>query len=70
MEFTPQQILEIQAASASPMDVDTLLSQGLLESNFGTLKPHVVNCPNPEVMMGIGDPMFFSRFEDGDTLRM
>lgn len=46
-----------------------MLNQGLLESEFGTIKPHVVNCPNPEVMMGLGDPMIYSGF-DADTLRM
>lgn len=46
-----------------------MLNQGLLESEFGTIKPHVVSCPNPEVMMGLGDPMIYSGF-DADTLRM
>lgn len=46
-----------------------MLNQGLLESEFGTIKPHVVNCPNPEVMMGLGDPMIYSGF-DADALRM
>lgn len=56
------------AALSSPsslapyMDLD-MLNQGLLESNFGTIKPHVVSCPNPEVMMGVGDPMIFSGYD-------
>ncbi|KAJ4413520.1 Fluconazole resistance protein 1 [Gnomoniopsis sp. IMI 355080] len=46
-----------------------MLNQGLLESEFGTIKPHVVSCRNPEVMMGLGDPMIYSGF-DADALRM
>jgi hypothetical protein len=46
-----------------------LLNQGLLESEFGTLKPHVVSCPNPEVMMGMGDPMMYSGY-DGEPMRL
>lgn len=50
------------------MNLD-MLSQGLLESNFGAIKPHVVSCPNPEVMMGMGDPMIYSGY-DLDSLRL
>ncbi|KAL1850394.1 hypothetical protein VTK73DRAFT_9692 [Phialemonium thermophilum] len=50
------------------MDMD-MLSQGLLESSFGTIKPHVLSCPNPEVMMGMGDPMIFSGY-DPEPMRL
>lgn len=46
------------APPPSYMSVD-LLNHGLLESNFGAFKPHVLSCPNPEVMVGVGDPMMF-----------
>ncbi|KAJ0160763.1 Fluconazole resistance protein 1 [Colletotrichum tanaceti] len=46
-----------------------MLSQGLMESEFGTIKPHVLNCPNPEVMMGMGDPMIYGGY-DGEPLRL
>jgi hypothetical protein len=46
-----------------------MLNQGLLESNFGTIKPHVLSCPNPEVMMGMGDPMIYSGY-DQETMRL
>lgn len=46
-----------------------MFSQGLLESEFGTVKPHVLSCPNPEVMMGVGDPMIFSGF-DAEAMRL
>ncbi|ROW10277.1 hypothetical protein VMCG_02139 [Cytospora schulzeri] len=46
-----------------------MLNQGLLESEFGTIKPHIVSCPNPEVMMGLGDPMIYSGF-DPEAMRM
>ncbi|TPX10627.1 uncharacterized protein E0L32_008361 [Thyridium curvatum] len=50
------------------MNMD-LLNQGLVESSFGTIKPHILSCPNPEVMMGMGDPMIYSGY-DADSLRM
>lgn len=40
-----------------------MLNQGLIESDFGFIKPHVLSCPNPEVMLGMGDPMIYSGFE-------
>ena len=46
-----------------------LLNQGLLESNFGALKPHVMSCPNPEVMLGMGDPMIYAGY-DPDAMRL
>ena len=48
------------------LDMD-MLNQGLLESNFGTIKPHVLSCPNPEVMMGMGDPMIYAGY-DAETM--
>lgn len=47
------------------MDIDMaeiMLSQGLVESEFGTIKPHMIQCPNPEVMLGVGDPMIYSGY--------
>jgi hypothetical protein len=55
-----------QSGSLQNMD---MLNQGLLESEFGTIKPHVLSCSNPEVMMGMGDPMIYSGF-DGEALRL
>ncbi|KAK4225104.1 hypothetical protein QBC38DRAFT_272304 [Podospora fimiseda] len=49
------------------MDLD-MLNQGLMESNFGTIKPHVLTNPNPEVMLGMGDPMMYSGY-DAEALR-
>lgn len=46
-----------------------MLNQGLLESEFGTIKPHVLSCSNPEVMMGMGDPMIYSGY-DGESMRL
>ena len=47
------------------MDVDMaemMLNQGLIESEFGTIKPHVLSCANPEAMLGVGDPMIYSGY--------
>lgn len=41
---------------------EMMLSQGLVESEFGTIKPHILSCPNPEVMLGVGDPMIYSGY--------
>lgn len=46
-----------------------LLNQGLVESEFGTIKPHVLSIANPEVMMGMGDPMIYSGY-DGEPMRL
>lgn len=42
-----------QAGVMGNMDV---LCLGPVESEFGTINPNVPLCPNPEVMMGMGDP--------------
>lgn len=47
---------------------DIMLSQGVVESEFGTIKPHMLSCPNPEVMLGMGDPMMYSGYSM-DALR-
>lgn len=57
----------IQTASA--MQNMDLLNQGLVESEFGTIKPHVLSCANPEVMLGMGDPMIYSGY-DGEPMRL
>ncbi|KAM7213079.1 hypothetical protein V8F06_011554 [Rhypophila decipiens] len=63
-----QAFLASNGPPPSFLDLD-MLNQGLLESSFGTIKPHVLNCPNPEVMMGMGDPMMYSGY-DAETLRL
>jgi len=70
MEF-PQRLLPPDSfMSINPTSINMdLLGQGLLESNFGTIKPHVLSCANPEVMMGMGDPMIYSGY-DQETLRI
>jgi hypothetical protein len=65
-DFNTQPFLS--SAPPSFLDMD-MLNQGLIESNFGTIKPHVLSCPNPEVMMGMGDPMIFSGY-DAESLRL
>jgi len=58
----------VPSSATSFLDMD-MLNQGLLESNFGTIKPHVLACPNPEVMMGMGDPMIYAGY-DPESLRL
>lgn len=52
----------------SPIELQrhVMLNQGLIESDFGFIKPHVLNCPNPEVMLGMGDPMIYAGFDTND----
>lgn len=65
MDFATQQFLQ-QTGGMTNMD---MLNQGLMESEFGTIKPHMLSCPNPEVMMGMGDPMMYSGF-DPESIRL
>ena len=66
IDLANQQFL---AASGQYMDMD-LLNQSLLEAQgFGTIKPHVLSCPNPDVMLGIEDPMMYAGY-DTEMLRL
>ncbi|KAF5566418.1 zinc cluster transcription factor [Fusarium napiforme] len=62
------QFLQQQQQNGMMANMD-LLNQGLVESEFGTIKPHVLSCPNPEVMLGMGDPMIYSGY-DGEPMRL
>ena len=47
------------------MDLDLaelMLSQGVVESEFGTIKPHILSCSNPEAMASGFDPMIYSGY--------
>lgn len=68
MDFSQRLLPADPYLAMNTMNMD-LLNQGLLESNFGTIKPHVLSCANPEVMMGMGDPMIYSGY-DADQLRL
>ncbi|KAK7962530.1 uncharacterized protein PG986_003355 [Apiospora aurea] len=57
MDMPPQYIQNMDVDMAEMM-----LNQGLVESEFGTIKPHMLSCPNPEVMLGVGDPMIYSGY--------
>lgn len=48
---------------------EIMLHQGLVESEFGTIKPHMINVPNPEVMLGVGDPMIAYSSYNMDSLQ-
>ncbi|GAP92520.2 putative c6 transcription factor protein [Rosellinia necatrix] len=57
---------------SQPMELnmaDILLSQGLVENEFGTIKPHMINVPNSEVMLGVGDPMIAYTSYNMDSLQ-
>lgn len=43
--------------------------QAMMDSEFGTIKPDILSCQNPDVMMGMNDPMMYSSF-DNEALRM
>jgi hypothetical protein len=55
-----------QAGSLQSID---MLSQGLMESDFGTIKPHMLSSSNAGVMMGMGDPMIYSGY-DAESMRI
>lgn len=48
---------------------EIMLHQGLVESEFGTIKPHMINVPNQEVMLGVGDPMIAYSGYNMDSLQ-
>lgn len=61
MQFMPQTSLDLPSFDTmTPQEQQRLMSQGFLESDFGTLKPHVLSGVNSNAMMGMGDPMIFS----------
>ncbi|CAK7268961.1 Fluconazole resistance protein 1 [Sporothrix epigloea] len=45
-----------------------LLRQGLLESNFGAMEPHIMSSIMPDVMLGMGDPMIYGGDYDDNML--
>ncbi|CAK7222000.1 Fluconazole resistance protein 1 [Sporothrix curviconia] len=45
-----------------------LLRQGLLESNFGAMEPHIMSADMPDVMLGMGDPMIYGGDYDDNML--
>ncbi|ROT34746.1 hypothetical protein SODALDRAFT_321405 [Sodiomyces alkalinus F11] len=66
-----QQFLQLQQSSDGLPDLDYLdLGLMAMESDeFGTIKPHMLSCPNPEALMGMGDPMIYSGF-DPESIRL
>ncbi|KAH6961870.1 hypothetical protein BKA56DRAFT_637341 [Ilyonectria sp. MPI-CAGE-AT-0026] len=60
--------MQFQQRTSVMQNID-LQNQGLVESDFSTIKPHVLSCPNPEVVMGIGDLMIYSGY-DGQPMRI
>ncbi|KAL1894411.1 Fluconazole resistance protein 1 [Sporothrix stenoceras] len=42
----------------SPFYTTEMLRQGMLENNFGTMQPHVID--TPELVLGMGDPMIYT----------
>ncbi|KAH8882662.1 hypothetical protein GQ53DRAFT_665490 [Thozetella sp. PMI_491] len=66
IDLSSQQFL---ASGGQYMDID-LLNQSLLEAQgYGTIKPHVLSCPNPDVMLGIEDPMMYTGY-DAELMRL
>ncbi|CAK7566204.1 MAG: Fluconazole resistance protein 1 [Sporothrix epigloea] len=45
-----------------------MLRQGLLESNFGAMEPHIMSSTMPDVMLGMGDPMIYGGDYDDNML--
>lgn len=60
MQFMQQQSMLSGLDLLGPELQNRLMNQGLVESEFGTLKPHILSGANSEVMMGMGDPMIFA----------
>ncbi|CAI6019211.1 unnamed protein product [Clonostachys chloroleuca] len=61
----PMSFIQNSAGINVELQRQMMLNQGILEPEFAFIKPnHVLSCPNPEVMMGMGDPMIFSGYEN------
>ncbi|PNY26030.1 Fluconazole resistance protein 1 [Tolypocladium capitatum] len=46
-----------------------MLNHGIVEPGFDTIKPDILSCHNPDMMMGMGDPMIYPGF-DGESMRL
>jgi hypothetical protein len=46
-----------------------MMNQGMVDADFGTIKPDNLSCPNPDVMMGMADPMIYGGF-DSEAMRL
>lgn len=48
----------------------SMMGPGLTGNDFGTIKPHVLSAvSNPNVMMGLSDPMIYSGYDD-ESMRL
>lgn len=50
-----------QAGGFAGMNMPDL---GMMDPVFGEIKPDMLPCPNPDVMMGMADPMIYGGFEN------
>lgn len=46
-----------------------MLNQGMLDNDYGTIKPDYLSRHNPDVMMGMNDPMIYAGY-DNDAMRL
>ncbi|KAM3520835.1 hypothetical protein MY4038_009273 [Beauveria bassiana] len=46
-----------------------MMNQDALDADFGTIKPDILSYVNPDVMMGMSDPMIYAGF-DNDNMRL
>jgi hypothetical protein len=58
LAMSPVSLIELQN--------HVMLNQGLIELEFGFIKPRDINCPNPEATLGMGGPMVYAGFVTND----
>ncbi|KAK2598946.1 Fluconazole resistance protein 1 [Conoideocrella luteorostrata] len=46
-----------------------IMGQSLVDAEYSTIKPDILSCPNPDVMMGLADPMMYTSF-DAEAMRL
>ncbi|KAM3504203.1 hypothetical protein MY11210_008438 [Beauveria gryllotalpidicola] len=46
-----------------------MMNQDAIDADFGTIKPDILSYVNPDVMMGMADPMIYAGF-DNDNMRL
>lgn len=62
----PMQFLQHPPGALQNMN---MMDQGIVNSEFGSIKPDILSCHNPDVMMGMADPMIYAGF-DSETMRL
>ncbi|KZZ93242.1 hypothetical protein AAL_05627 [Moelleriella libera RCEF 2490] len=62
MQYLPAEVLQ--------QSMSMLGDQGLVGSDYSTVKPEILSCANPDVMISMDDPMIYAGFDSADGMRL